>query len=58
MSGKSEEQKSAEAEVESFRMDLGPFIVAAETTRMPMLFADAKGPGHPIIFANDAFLSL
>jgi len=27
---KSEEQKVAEAEVESFRKDLGPFVVAAE----------------------------
>jgi PAS domain S-box-containing protein len=25
---------------------------------MAMVFTDAKVPGHPIIFANDAFLSL
>ena len=31
---------------------------AAETTRMPMVFTDAGAPHHPIIFANDAFLSL
>jgi PAS domain S-box-containing protein len=55
---KSEEQKVAEAGVEGFRKDLGPFVVAAETTRMPMVFTDAKEPGHPIIFANDSFLSL
>jgi PAS domain S-box-containing protein len=55
---KSEGQKVAEAGVESFRRDLGPFVVAAETTRMAMLFTDAKAPGHPIIFANDAFLEL
>lgn len=55
---KSEGQKVAEAEVESFRKDLGPFVVAAETTRMAMLFTDAKEPGNPIIFANDAFLAL
>jgi len=55
---KSEEQKVAEAEVESFRKELGPFVVAAETTRMPMVFTDAREPDHPIIFANDAFLSL
>jgi PAS domain S-box-containing protein len=55
---KSESQKVAEAEVEGFRKDLGPFVVAAETTRMAMLFTDAKEPGHPIIFANDAFLDL
>jgi PAS domain S-box-containing protein len=55
---KSDSQKIAEAEVESFRKDLGPFVVAAETTRMPMLFTDAKEPGNPIIFVNDAFLDL
>jgi PAS domain S-box-containing protein len=55
---KSEQQKGAEAEVESFRKDLGPFVVAAETTRMAMVFTDATKPGNPIIFANDSFLSL
>ncbi len=55
---KSDEQKDAEAEVEGFRKDLGPFVVAAQTTRMAMLFADAAKPEHPIIFANDSFLSL
>lgn len=55
---KSEEQKDAEAEVEGFQDDLGPFVVAAESTRMAMLFTDAKEPGNPIIFANDAFLAL
>ena len=53
---KSETQKVAEAKVEGFRSDLGPFVVAAETTRMAMVFTDAKEPGHPIIFANDSFL--
>ncbi|MBB6411542.1 HWE histidine kinase domain-containing protein [Mesorhizobium sangaii] len=55
---KSEEQKDAEAEVEGFQDGLGPFVVAAETTRMAMVFTDAKEPGNPIIFANDAFLAL
>ena len=55
---KSDEQKDAEAEVEGFRKDLGPFVVAAETTRMAMLFTDATEPDNPIIFANDSFLSL
>lgn len=54
----SEAQKAAEAKVKSFREDSGPFVVAAETTRMAMVFADAKQPSRPIIFANDAFLSL
>lgn len=55
---KSDEQEDAEAEVEEFRQDLGPFVVAAETTRMPMVFMDATEAGNPIIFANDAFLKL
>ena len=55
---KSDEQKGAEAEVESFRKNLGPFVVAAETTRMAMVFTDATEPDNPIIFANDSFLSL
>jgi len=55
---KSEEQKGAEAEVDSFRRDLGPFVVAAEKTRMAMVFTDAKEADNPVIFANDSFLSL
>lgn len=53
-----EEQQRAEAEVESFRANLGPFVVAAETTRMAMVFTDAKVPDNPIVFANDSFLTL
>jgi PAS domain S-box-containing protein len=55
---KSEEQKVAEADVAEHRKDLGPFVVAAETTRMPMVFTDAKEPNNPMVFANDSFLSL
>lgn len=31
---------------------------AAATTRMAMVVADARRPGHPIVFANQAFLDL
>jgi PAS domain S-box-containing protein len=55
---KSKEQKGAEAEVERFRNNLGPFVVAAEATRMAMVFTDATESNNPIIFANDSFLSL
>ncbi|MBL0375485.1 PAS domain-containing protein [Rhizobium sp. KVB221] len=55
---KNKTQRAAEAAVEGFRQDLGPFVVAAETTRMAMLFTDSTQPGNPIIFANDAFLEL
>jgi PAS domain S-box-containing protein len=54
----SEKQRLAEDEVEDFRHEGGPFVVAAEDTRMPMVFTDAKEPDNPIIFANDAFLKL
>ncbi|MGZ5894712.1 MAG: HWE histidine kinase domain-containing protein [Xanthobacteraceae bacterium] len=55
---KNEEQKDAEADVDVFRKNLGPFVVAAETTRMAMVFTDATENENPIIFANDAFLAL
>jgi PAS domain S-box-containing protein len=58
ITGKSQEQKNAEAEVAKFRQELGPFVVAAEATRMAMIFTDAKLPDSPLIFANDSFLSL
>lgn len=58
MPNKSEQQTKAEADVESFKNDRGPFVVAAETTRMAMVFTDAKQPDNPIIFANDSFLTL
>jgi PAS domain S-box-containing protein len=58
MANKSEEQKGAEAKIEGFRKDLGPFVVAAESTRMAMVFTDAKEPDNPIVFANDSFLAL
>ena len=55
---KSDGQKNAEAEIEFFQDKLGPFVVAAEATRMAMIFTDAKRPDNAIIFANDAFLEL
>ena len=51
-------QRTAEAEVDEFEEELGPFVVAANTTRMPMVFTDAKKPDNPIIYANDSFLLL
>ncbi len=56
--GKSGEQKVAESDVEGFRENLGPFVVAAETTRMPMVFSNAKAADNPIVFVNQAFLDL
>lgn len=50
-------QKTAEADVDKFPQ-LGPFVVAAEKTRMAMIFTDASKDENPIVFANDAFLEL
>jgi two-component system sensor kinase FixL len=51
-------QEAAVHEVERFQAALGPFVVAAKATRMPMLFTNAGAPRHPIIFANDSLLAL
>ena len=51
-------RKVAEREIAHFPAALGPFAVAAETTRMPILFTDAKPDGHPIVFVNDSFSAL
>lgn len=40
------------------RDEPSPFVVAAETTRMPMVFTDASADDNPIIFANDSLLRL
>lgn len=55
---KSQGQKDAEADVERFHRDLGPFVVAADETRMPLVFTNAKTPDNFIIFANASFLAL
>ena len=54
---KSPSQEAGEATIDAFRNKLGPFVVAAEKTRMPMLFLDATDD-YSILFANDAFLNL
>lgn len=59
MTGSSDQkQQIAEQEVDDFRTALGPFVVAAETTHMAMIFTNAKEPAHPLVFANDSFLAL
>jgi PAS domain S-box-containing protein len=55
---KSPKQMEAEADVQEFADDLGPFVVAGDKTRMPMVFTDAATHKNPVIFANDAFLDL
>ena len=49
---------TAETRIKRFRAALGPLINAAESSRLPMIFTDAQGADHPLIFANDSFLAL
>lgn len=53
----SKEKKSAEAAVDIFRKNLGPFVIDPEKTRTPIIFTDAKESDNPIIFANASFLT-
>jgi PAS domain S-box-containing protein len=55
---KSQAQTAAEAEVERFHRRLGPFVVAADETRMPLVFTNAQTQADCIIFANASFLML
>jgi len=55
---RSSAQKAAENHITAVQQAGGPFVTAAEKTRMPMLFSDPHLPGNPIIYVNDGFLSL
>lgn len=55
---KSAGQKAAEDRISTIRQAGGPFVTAAEKTRMPMLFSDPHLPGNPIVYVNESFLSL
>ncbi len=51
-------QKAAENHITAVREAGGPFVTAADRTRMPMLFSDPNLPGNPIIYTNESFLLL
>jgi PAS domain S-box-containing protein len=55
---KCREQKATENHFKAVQKAAGPFVTAADQTRMPMLFSDPQRPGNPIIYANDSFLAL
>ena len=55
---KSQGQEAAEDHIAAVQSAGGPFVTAAESTRMPMLFSDPNLPGNPIVYANDSFLAL
>lgn len=46
----------AEKSIETLRQDGGVFVEAVARTRMPMALTDARLPGNPIVFVNQAFL--
>ncbi|QDM41805.1 PAS domain-containing sensor histidine kinase [Altererythrobacter sp. TH136] len=43
--------------LEELRKALGPFASAVQSMKMPMVLTD-RGPGHPILFANESLLAL
>jgi two-component system sensor kinase FixL len=51
-------QAKALAEIEAFVEQLGPFVVAADKTRMPMLFTDAQSSKNEIVYVNESFVKL
>jgi PAS domain S-box-containing protein len=52
------ERTLSERHIEAVREQGGMFVEAVRVTRMPMLVTDPTLPGNPIIFANNAFISL
>lgn len=58
MPANSRDQKDAEKMVREEEARGGPFVVAAESTLMPMLIADPTLPDVPIVFVNAAFIKL
>jgi PAS domain S-box-containing protein len=58
MPGTPRDQKDAEKMVKAEEARGGPFVVAAESTLMPMLIADPTLPDVPVVFVNAAFIKL
>lgn len=52
------ERTDAERKVEAVQAQGGIFVQAVAATRVPMIVANALLPGNPVIFANDAFLTM
>jgi len=51
-------QKRAEESIKAVRAKGGPFVIAVEATRMPMVVTDPTVADNPIIYANAAFLEM
>ena len=58
MPQRSAAQERAEEKIERERASGSAFVVAVETTLMPMVIADPALPHTPIVFANAAFVKM
>lgn len=54
----STEERRIDREIHRNKAGSDPFAAAMRATRMPMLITDPRQPDNPIVFVNDAFLSL
>lgn len=55
---RSSSQLDAERVIEDFKKKLGPFVVVADATGMPMLFTNAKSDQNDLIYVNESFLNI
>ena len=58
MPKKSHVQQRAEAEIRLLQEGRGPFVLACEMSKMPIVFTDANHPENRIVYANDSMLNL
>lgn len=58
MTDKNPKQEQAEQVIQKEEARGGPFVVAVETTLMPMVIADPTLPDIPIVFVNDTFVKV
>ncbi len=58
MPKKSHVQQRAEARVRLLQEGRGPFVLACEMSKLPIVFTDANHPENRIVYANDSMLSL
>ena len=58
MNQKSKAQEKAEAEIRLYQDGRGPFVLACESSKLPMIFTDAADPENRIVYANESMLQL
>ena len=50
--------QSMQIDLDQPYIELGPFVVAAQSTQLATAFTDGQADRHPVLLANDAFLAL